>query len=97
MVIGMVEAATSATRNGNSSITTITTATMAITSSRKNELTLSPTTCAWSVMRYMLTSEGSSFLNSSSTWLMSSPICTMFLPFFISTLSKMHFVPLFLM
>ena len=42
----MVEAATSATRNGKSSITTITTATMAITSSRKKALTLSPTTCA---------------------------------------------------
>ena len=92
----MVEAATSATRNGKSSITTITTATMAITSSRKKALTLSPTTCAWSVMRNILTSDGSSVLNSSSTRSMSFPICTMFFPFFISTLSRIHFVPLFL-
>ena len=65
MVIGIVEAATNATRIGSSNITTITTATMAISNSFKKLFTLSPTTSLWSVMRNMFTSDGSSFLNSS--------------------------------
>ena len=44
MVIGMVEAATNATRIGSNSITTTTTATMAINSSWIKTLTLWSTT-----------------------------------------------------
>ena len=51
IVIGMVEAATKATRKGNSNITTMMTATMAITNSFKKLMTLSSTTLLWSVIR----------------------------------------------
>ena len=51
MVIGIVDAATNATRKGSNSITTTTTATMAMSSSCKKFATLSATTWLWSVMR----------------------------------------------
>ena len=60
MVIGIVEAATSATLIGSRSITTAITATIAMTSSRRKFFTLSSTTWLWSVMRKMVTSSGSS-------------------------------------
>ena len=60
MVIGMVDAATNATRKGSRSITTMTTATIAMMSSCRKFDTLSSTTFGWSVMRKMLTSVGNS-------------------------------------
>ena len=51
ILIGMVEAATKATRIGSRSITTMTTATMAMTSSWRKLSTLSFTTLLWSVIR----------------------------------------------
>ena len=51
MVMGMVDAATRATLMGSRSMTTITTATMAMTSSSRKFATLSLTTWLWSVMR----------------------------------------------
>ena len=67
MVIGMVEAATSATRIGMSNSTTMMTATTAITSSRRKLTTESFTTFGWSVIRNSLTLGGSVGSNASST------------------------------
>lgn len=61
IVMGMVEAATSAVRIGSSSITTTTTATMAIINSLRKVVTLAETTSLWSVMRNVVTSCGRVF------------------------------------
>ena len=90
MVTGMVDAAIRATRNGSRSITTMITAITAITNSCRKLVTLSSTTLLWSVMRSMLTSDGSSCLKSSITLFTSLPISTMLQPFFISMLSNTH-------
>ena len=90
----MVDAATRATRIGKNSIITITTAAMAMRSSRRKFTTLSFTTLVWSVMVKMVTSDGNVDLNSSITFSMSAPMAVMLRPFFISTLSTRHFCPL---
>ncbi len=97
MVMGMVDAATNATRIGSRSITTRTTATIAMTISCRKLMTLSPTTLLWSVMRLMLTSCGSVCWNFSIAWSIALPISTTFSPFFISTLRSRHFLPLLVM
>ena len=82
---GMVMAATSAERNGKSSIITAMMMAIETKRSRRNEWTESPTTLAWSAMRSTETSSGStSSMNCRSTSSTSSPYSTMLLPACIS-------------
>ena len=97
MVMGMVPAATSAVRSGNSSITTTMTAMTAMASSLRNFFTASSTTFDWSVMLYSVMSLGSVSSNSAIWRFTASPIATMSWPFFISTDSSRHLWPLFVM
>ena len=94
MLIGMVLAATKATRTGISSNTTTTTAMMAMRSSLRKLTTESLTTWLWSVMVYMLTSLGRVWRNSSICFFTAAPISVMLRPFFISMLRTRHFLPL---
>ena len=69
---GMVMAATIAERNGKSIIITKMIIAMEINRSRKNELTLSPTTFGWSAIRVITTSSGNSLFRYSSNTLSTS-------------------------
>ena len=97
MVIGMVPAATIATRIGMMRITTRITVVMAISSSCRKLSIESSTTCFWSVMVHSCTSAGICCLMLASFSLMAVPIFDTSWPFLISTDSSRHFVPLLVM
>ncbi len=94
MVIGMVPAATIATRTGMMRITTRITVVMAISSSCRKFSIESSTTFFWSVMVVSFTSLGTSCLKFASFLLISEPIFDTSWPFLISTDRSRHFVPL---
>ena len=91
---GTVMAATMALLMGNSTIITRMIINIEMSRSRRKSLTLSPTTFGWSAMRVSVTSSGSSVaLYSFSTLSTSLPYCTILLPGFISSESRMQRCP----